>query len=161
MGALIAVGFHERVSISWSDVRRVAILCGVLMGATVLLWTTRQVSFSKPFFNAAGLTIIDGALALLVFTAVARGSGPVDAILRRSPLRALGRISYGVYLIHFPVVLLTERLLPEWLPLEGWGLTLGIGVISLGTTLALAILSWQFFERPLLAWKRLFRSEAN
>lgn len=161
MGALIAVGFHERTSSSRSGVRRVVILCGVLTGATILLWLSRQVSFSKPFFNAAGLTIVDGALALLVYIAVVRGSARLDGILQRSPLRALGRISYGVYLIHFPVVLLTQRFLPDWLALKGWGLTLGIAVISFGGTLALAALSWRFFERPLLGLKRAFQPEAT
>lgn len=161
MGALVATSLHGRDDLSSADVRRGTRLWIALMAASVVLWLTRQVSFSKPVFNAVGLTIIDGGLAMLIFVAVVRESRWLDAVLRLKPVGALGRISYGVYLIHFPIVLLTRLDLPYWLPLQGWGLTFGIAAVSIGVTIVLAGASWRFLERPFLVLKGAFPTPAS
>ncbi|MBI5088394.1 MAG: hypothetical protein HZB15_05900, partial [Actinobacteria bacterium] len=67
--------------------------------------------------------------------------GPVTALLSMRPLVALGRISYGVYLYHFPVfVLMTEQ-------------RVGVGgsvllLARLGVTAAVATVSYWVLERP-------------
>ena len=66
----------------------------------------------------------------------------VERMLSWRPLVGLGRISYGVYLIHWPVdVLLRER---------GWRLdTLGGFAVATGLTLVLAVVSYRLIERPI------------
>ena len=90
------------------------------------------------------------ALALVV-CCVRRPGGITARALSLRPLRAMGVISYGVYLWHWPLyVVLTEQ-------------RVGIGGLRLlglrlGLTLAIAAVSYRFFERPIrergLVWGR-------
>jgi len=70
-----------------------------------------------------------------------------ERMLSWRPLVGLGRISYGVYLIHWPVdVLLRER---------GWRLdTVGGFAVATALTLVLALASYHLIERPIhgAAW---------
>lgn len=75
----------------------------------------------------------------------ARGFGGwAGAFLTSTPVQAVGRISYGVYLWHYPVV---------W-ALRGWR-THGwlLFAVDLGVTLALAAFSWVIIEAPCNRWK--------
>lgn len=73
-----------------------------------------------------------------------------DQLLGAWPLRGIGRVSYGVYLWHFPIA--------WWLVERGWdyGPTFTATVIA-GTALAVAV-SWRYVEQPAM---RLGRREAT
>ncbi|QGG95357.1 acyltransferase family protein [Actinomarinicola tropica] len=80
-------------------------------------------------------------LTLVVVLAVVRGVGPAR-LLSWSPLAGLGRISYGVYLYHWPLFL--------WLDegrtgLEGPPLL----ALRLGATLVAALVSYRWIEQPI------------
>ena len=100
------------------------------------------------FYRGGLLVYALGSVA--VIAAAALPSGPVRALLASSPLRWLGRISYGAYLYHFPVFL---WLTPERLGVEGWVLFTLRTAISLG----LAELSYRMVEAPVRE-RRLVRS---
>lgn len=71
-------------------------------------------------------------------------------ILRNSWLKALGTISYSVYLLHWPVLGLTFMTFAHKKP---WAETFaehGLVLLALGLTIAIASLSWTVFEKPLL-----------
>jgi len=74
--------------------------------------------------------------------------GPVRAVLSSAPLVWVGRVSYGIYLFHWPVdVVLRER---------GWNLaTPGGFAVALALTLAITALSYVLLERPirLATWR--------
>lgn len=79
------------------------------------------------------------SVALVIVSVV---DGPVRTLMSFPLLRTLGRISYGVYLVHWPVfVFLTEDRL-------GFG---GVGriVVSCAITLVIALASHRWFERPI------------
>jgi peptidoglycan/LPS O-acetylase OafA/YrhL len=80
-----------------------------------------------------------GAALVTVATTV---PGPITAALDRGPLRRLGRVSYGVYLWHWPAVVLVtpERVGASGIVLVGARL----GFTALGTAV-----SWFVIERPL------------
>ncbi|MFM8528157.1 MAG: acyltransferase family protein [Ilumatobacteraceae bacterium] len=86
-----------------------------------------------------GLAIFALVSVLLVVASIVRG--PIRTILSWSPLRALGRVSYGVYLVHWPVfVFLTED-------------RLGVGgvvrlTVCIASTVLVAAASHRWFERP-------------
>ena len=94
-------------------------------------------------------TIIDpvtiAGIALL-FTGSLLGLGPLKAF-GAGWARWLGKVSYGLYLIHYPVLVAVDRL-----QLPGFILFL----ITLAATLVLAALSFNLFEEPLR--RRLTRS---
>ena len=68
-------------------------------------------------------------------------AGPVRRLLSLGPLVGLGRISYGVYLYHWPVFVLVER--------QRWDLPGGMRFgIECAITLAVALVSFVLVERP-------------
>jgi peptidoglycan/LPS O-acetylase OafA/YrhL len=71
-------------------------------------------------------------------------------ILRNSWLKALGTISYGVYLLHWPVLGLTFMIFLHKRP---WAETSGerlLLLLALTFTIAIAAVSWMTFEKRLL-----------
>jgi peptidoglycan/LPS O-acetylase OafA/YrhL len=88
------------------------------------------------------------ALLSIVLVVASVVVGPIRSLLSFAPLRALGRISYGVYLVHWPVfVFLSENRL-------GFG---GVGriVLCVAITLSIAMASHRWFERPIRDGRRL------
>ena len=74
--------------------------------------------------------------------------GPVRALLSPKPLRFLGRVSYGVYLFHWPVFLWLDA---ERTGLDPWPL-FGLRV---AVTLGLATASYYLVEQPIRTGRRL------
>jgi peptidoglycan/LPS O-acetylase OafA/YrhL len=102
----------------------------------------------------------DCVLGWLVF-AVARGlKGPAGRFLEFAPISYLGRISYGIYIIHNfakPLVdaTLTSLNHPDWLE---WLHRTSYACIPLfaAITVGLASLSWHLYEKRLNDLKRYF-----
>jgi peptidoglycan/LPS O-acetylase OafA/YrhL len=91
--------------------------------------------------GVAGMAVI---LAVLV-------AGPWRAtLLARGPAKWLGTISYGVYLIHFPVIV-GLRMTGHWPLGDQLGRQL---LVVMAITLPAATLSWFLVERPAIAWAR-------
>jgi hypothetical protein len=91
--------------------------------------------------------------SVMVVAAAAAPSGPVPRVLAVAPLRWLGRVSYGVYLYHFPIYL---WLTPARTGLGEWPLL----ALRLAVALLLAAASHRWLEWPIrtgrrvLAWRR-------
>jgi peptidoglycan/LPS O-acetylase OafA/YrhL len=73
-------------------------------------------------------------------------------VLRLKPLVYIGTISYMMYMIHIPIWVTVYKIFCR---LEGPGVIpgLSVGLLSTAGTIALAAISWKFFERPMLAFK--------
>jgi peptidoglycan/LPS O-acetylase OafA/YrhL len=104
--------------------------------------------------RAPGLALWQDLPAAVGFAAVLAGmAGAPPGMLASAPLRWIGVRSYGLYLWHFPVILLftTREQLPETM--------LPALAICLSLSLTLAALSWRLLERPAQEWaRRLTRS---
>ena len=77
-----------------------------------------------------------------IIAAAARATAPPRALAAR-PVAWIGRVSYGVYLWHVPLILFLRA--HGALPLSTGGALL----VALPVTLAVAALSWYFVESPL------------
>jgi peptidoglycan/LPS O-acetylase OafA/YrhL len=112
-----------------------------------------------------------GLLAALAFAVglliLVRQPGLVAAVCRFEPLRALGQVSYCVYLVHFLVLdALTRGVLA--LPanakqaiagaLPAQAIAALLGLCCLGGSWLVAVISWRLFEEPILRLKRYFPS---
>jgi peptidoglycan/LPS O-acetylase OafA/YrhL len=91
--------------------------------------------------------------ALLVVALVLNPTHWVARALEWRPVAYVGRISYGVYLLHLPVIDVVQRL---GLPASGRATGL-LFVSSFAGTVVLAALSYTYFEGPLLRLKDRYR----
>jgi peptidoglycan/LPS O-acetylase OafA/YrhL len=92
-----------------------------------------------------GFAVVALATAMVVL-AVAHTGGPGAWLLDRGPFRAVGRVSYGIYLWHWPAIAL---LTPARLGFGG----LALAAVRLGVTAAGAVTSWFVIERPFAHWR--------
>ena len=143
VGALLAVIlFNPRVTGAIADRPAVRGALGLLglgaLGLTAFAWAT--VDQRERWLYDGGLGAYALVSGMVVLGAILPGS-PVRALLGVAPLRAIGRISYGLYLYHWPVFLwLTPaRVDLEPLPLLG---------LRLGVTTLLAVVSYHVLEMP-------------
>jgi peptidoglycan/LPS O-acetylase OafA/YrhL len=103
------------------------------------------------FVDTAGLLLVEAAAAVVVLDVV--GGGMTTRLLDRRALVAIGLISYGVYLWHWPV----------YLAITAGEVSHGdaaLLTVRLAATFSLAALSYWFVERPFLARQRRFRVSA-
>lgn len=83
---------------------------------------------------------VHAVLSAVVILAAVRARGPVHRVLSWRPLVAVGVVSYGAYLIHWPIMVVLRQ--ETALPWEG------VLVVGLALTLVLATASYQWLERP-------------
>ena len=103
----------------------------------VLVWRTSEYS---PFLYRGGLVLLSFATALMVASAASPASR-FGRILGGESLRWLGVRSYGIYLWHFPIIVLTT-------PAAG-GDTPSRRVLQLAAIIGCAAVSWRYIEEPI------------
>ena len=92
-----------------------------------------------------GLTLFAAGSALLV---VAASTGPLGRVLGWSPLAYVGRVSYGVYLYHWPIFLVLS---PDRVGLDGVALLL-VRLVAVGVVVTA---SYHLVEQPVRAGRVL------
>ena len=94
-----------------------------------------------------GLLALDGAVVVVILAVVVAPRSLGARLLALAPLRGVGRISYGLYLWHFPLFL--------WLDESSTGVrgTALLGV-RLGVTLAVSLISYVAIEQPIRQRRR-------
>ena len=96
-----------------------------------------------PFPGLAALPPCLGAAALIW----AGRSGPAARLLESRPLLHFGRISYSLYLWHWPLLALAAALSPVLVDADSRGVRVGLVLAAWG----LAVLSWRWIENPVRA----------
>ena len=107
----------------------------VILGALVV-----RADAKGAFLYRGGFAL--AALAAAAFVAAAAIDGPVSRALSIRPLAAIGAISYGLYLWHWPVDVVVNE---SRTGLSGGGLF----ATQLGITFSIAIASFFLLERPI------------
>jgi peptidoglycan/LPS O-acetylase OafA/YrhL len=97
-----------------------------------------------PILSALHLTLSLPFLYYLVSGAACDFRGVVGVILSSRALRYIGQISYGLYVIHWPIYLW----LTPYFTRSTSHRTIA-SIIAVGVTIALASLSWRYFEGPI------------
>ena len=109
--------------------------------ATLFLWATLN-GTSRWLFRG-GLLAAALATVALVAEVVCAPRGRIARALSAGPLRLLGRVSYGIYLWHWPLILVLDH---RRTGLSGPGLL----AVRLGATAAATTVSWLAVERPVM-----------
>ncbi|MEO0494673.1 MAG: acyltransferase [Actinomycetota bacterium] len=107
-------------------------------GTAVLGWLMLVADGTDRWLYQWGFPV--AAVASLAVIVAALGAGPIRSILAVGPLVAIGKVSYGVYLWHWPVIIVLDE---DRTGLDGWAL----GLIWVAVTAALTVASWVLVER--------------
>lgn len=103
-----------------------------------------------------GILGVDLATASLVLVACVLDHERLSRNLLARSFIWLGVRSYGLYLWHWPIVVLLGHLWPARQPTENWAR----GTVMIALSLALAAVSWRYIEEPVLrrTWWRDLRT---
>lgn len=113
-----------------------------VVALAVTLWCWTAVDLTDPVVRRGGLLAFGVVSTTLVVTALRPGL--LRRVLRLRALVALGAISYGTYLVHWPVYLWTDERFPDAAPAFD-------AAVKVGISLVLATLSARLVERPVRA----------
>lgn len=120
---------------------RLMLQLAALAGAVFSGWLWASTSDDSTLLYRGGFLVSAVVIAVVIAAVVQPERGPLGRLLSLSPLRGLGRISYGVYLWHWPVYLVLTPVRTGW---DGYGLL----IVRVALTLALAIASYYVIENP-------------
>jgi peptidoglycan/LPS O-acetylase OafA/YrhL/lysophospholipase L1-like esterase len=141
IGAALAFVWPSRALLAKVTPRARYLLDGVgaasLLGIAALIWKTTEFS---AFMYRGGMVVLSVATAFLV-AVLAHPASRLARLMGCRPLRWAGVRSYGIYLWHYPVIVLTA-------PGPAAGTDLPRAVVQVLATLVLAELSWRFVESP-------------
>ena len=142
IGAALAVVWRPWIPGYRTRIGPRALELGALGAAGILVWAFWRWDEFTAFTYRPGIQLVALASAVLVAAAV-HPETKVRALLGFGPLRWIGRRSYGIYLWHWPVFVVTRPGVDL-----GWssGPTL---VLRLGLTLVIAELSFRYLEEPI------------
>jgi peptidoglycan/LPS O-acetylase OafA/YrhL len=138
LGALLATALRPRVNRPALTGPWPSILGGVAL--VVIAWLVATTTVTSNWVEHGGLILFPALSAAVIVAAL--GRGPVNALLSWSPLQKLGRISYGVYLYSWPMIL---WLTPARVGTHGAPLI----VVQAAVTLAVASASYRWLEMPI------------
>lgn len=146
VGAALGAWLYGRPLRPTALQRRVLAVAGlVVMAVTAWLWA--NVPLTDPWLYRGGFFAFS-LLSVVLITSLLADAGPLPRILSWGPLPALGRITYGVYLIQWPVFLWIDE---ERTGLSRWP-TL---VLQLAIIMGLATLMYHFVELPIRSGARI------
>jgi peptidoglycan/LPS O-acetylase OafA/YrhL len=161
LGVLIAYGWRQPAMHAWilahQHVFLIAMLTlgGALIGLNV--WRQELALSGSSVMTTIGYTWVAVFYACLLCLVLAQPAGRLARSFCVRPLRWLGEISYGVYLIHIPVLGLCHALAFGQTPTITNRRELAVAMMALVISLVLAETSWRWFERPILHWGRLHK----
>jgi peptidoglycan/LPS O-acetylase OafA/YrhL len=110
-------------------------------------WTSKVPLFS------GGYVLVALTVGVVIFHLLASPNGRLARLLSWRPLVGTGIISYGLYLWHWPIIVLAGGGIQDW---TDWTSALPRLALILLVTLAFTVASYRYVERPLLSLKKRF-----
>ncbi|MEP6589996.1 MAG: acyltransferase [Gemmatimonadota bacterium] len=153
IGALLALGLRD----GWLRIERPLLTRATLAGLALLAATFALGGLDRntEFGRTLGYSVVGLSFGLVVLWAVTGRETAETGWLRWTPLRALGKVCYGVYILQRPMEVvvgkLTEVMGIPWDRTALWTVP-----VLMAVTFATAALSWFAFEKPVLGLKRHF-----
>jgi len=148
VGAALAIAWPTRRMVRRANCPLVLDIAGVagLAVIGVMIWRTTEYS---AFMFRGGMVVLSVATAVVIATVV-HPSSRLGRVLGIGPLRWLGVWSYGIYLWHYPLIVLTAPGgNPESQPIGG-----AKQVLLASAAVLAAALSWVLIEEPIRSGHR-------
>ena len=142
VGVLLAGAFGTRALDRSAFLRRPYLIDLAAGGALVVLAVLFVTSSPSSPALRSGLLPATALLSAALVTAAVHPGTVAAAILSRGPLPFVGRLSYALYLVHWPVYLVAEKVLPS-------ADVVPLAALKLAVTAALAWLLHVLVEGPM------------
>jgi peptidoglycan/LPS O-acetylase OafA/YrhL len=120
---------------------RVALEGVGVVGLVVIAILILRTNEFSPFLYKGGIVLLSVATTMTV-AALVHPATWLGVAVGWTPLRWVGVRSYGIYLWHYPIIVLTSPGMQQKADLS-------LEVLQVIATVAVAALSWQFFEEPI------------
>ena len=147
IGALWSIVWLRRPVIS-TTARRWALHGAAVVAVVVLGWCWSTATERSEWLYRGGFAWTALLVVVVIASVVQPRAGPVGIVFAAWPMRAIGKISYGLYLWHWPVyvALSPTRVNLSQVPLFG---------VRMAVTFTLSIASYVFVEEPIRrgAWR--------
>jgi len=145
VGAALASGlalWRRRPAAEVARRARVVLAGAGVAGVGVCAWAWSQLQYGQTFVFRGGFLLVSLSVAAVILSAVLVPAGVVSRGLAWAPLRYIGRISYGMYLWHFPldIALTGTRVGVTGTPLF---------LVRTAVTIAVSTVSFYAVERPI------------
>lgn len=112
--------------------------------------------FSFPYLALAGYTTFAILFGLFLNHCITHSTDWLNRLLSISPFRFFGRISYGLYIFHWPLYLLLKPFWREQQLFDGTNIYIS-SILSTLLAILLATFSYYLFEMPFLRLKKHFQ----
>ncbi|MEI8180930.1 acyltransferase family protein, partial [Aestuariivirga sp.] len=142
VGAALAMVWPSQKLIRRINLGARNIIDGVGLAALmVVLLLLFQANEKDPFLYHGGFMLLSIATAILI-AALAHPASRLALAVGCSPMKWIGERSYGIYLWHFPIIVLTT-------PAGAHGVNLLRAVLQITAVFVVAAASWKFVENPI------------
>ena len=145
VGALLAVVLTRHARIGSGRATNAVLLA---IGGALVVWGMVSLGSStgatSAYADGGALIVALGSAA--VIWALATRASPATRFLGLLPVAYLGRLSYGIYIWHWPLILWSRE--NQWLDMSEWPTILRVPVLA-ALTVALASLSYHLVEKPI------------
>jgi peptidoglycan/LPS O-acetylase OafA/YrhL len=158
LGGLLALAFRGG-RVTW-DPALVTWAMLALIGAVAALYLGAEVRRRDPAGRLFGYTLVAFASAAIVLWTVLHRGTPATRLFRAPPLRYVGKICYGLYLLHIPVESIIDRAIPR-LGIDVDPGSLLLVPLKVAVAVAVAAASWHLFESRVLRAKKFFASSRH
>jgi peptidoglycan/LPS O-acetylase OafA/YrhL len=121
-----------------------------VLGSAAMLFGTQ--GRLDPHLGFLGYTLIDVCFACTLLLAVMNQSGRLHRTLSLPFFKPIATISYGLYLLHSPMIAIAESVLRfahVHYDKIGWPAT-GMAMVALAATVLAAAMSWKFLESRMI-----------
>ncbi len=140
----------------------IALLTLILAALNFLFYfANKSNQFNFPYLAYVGYTTFSAMLGLLVNEIIHSKSKLFNMIFTLSPLRFVGKISYGLYVFHWPVFLLTHKELTTYFSqnsnLSATGCSYAASLCATVLGFIISMLSYFYFEKKFLSLKYKFQ----
>ena len=155
MGCLVCVHIKQGKRVSPILIKIIVLLFFTLILLSIL--TYKNVQHDNILFSTIGYSAIASFFGCIIYLLVTNEIKLAPVFDNMQILKYVGKISYGIYVIHLPVYLIIAFLLaksPVTIIPIFLKSSLFVSTISLCCTILLSICSFYLFEKPILNFKK-------
>jgi len=151
LGWGIAAALIKRTPVAWELLLRLRAYLYVALGVFALATAVLLLRGFKPFTDEVfGLeySLLAAFYFLLLMTVLTNGK--FETLFSIKPLRYMGTIAYGLYLLHSPFIG-AVRGVADWVhPWQSGWFSLFVSISGVGLAMVVAAISWEYLEKPLI-----------